>query len=90
MQAWQVPGVSERAATEYEKYTRSVQEAFASPEAQSSVGDAFHRFAEQLQKAWTEIDPAAMTPETMAAIAEGILWVTGVAGVVRRAAETEL
>ena len=70
-------------------FIRKVKEAFATADERSRVDNAFRQYIVALKKAWSSVDPEAMTPAEMAAIANGMMWVTGVVGVVHRAGESE-
>ena len=84
-QAWQTSEVSKYVSETYAEYIHKVKETIASDEEWARVNKAFRQYAEDLKKAWISVDPEAITLEEMAAIAVGMLWVTGVVGVVHRA-----
>ncbi len=87
LQALQASEISARASETYADYFQKIKETFASDEDWEHVDQAFRQYAENLKKAWISTDTETMSLEEMAAIGDGIVWVTGIIGVIRRARE---
>jgi hypothetical protein len=76
---WQSPELARRATLAYAECRRHVRNAFAGA-AGDQIQDAFRRYAADLKAAWMTVDPATLTPQELAVVAQAMVWVAGVAG----------
>ena len=67
------------AAAAYAECRRHVRVAFAGA-AGDQMQEAFRRYAADLKAAWMTCEPATLTPQELAVVAQAMVWVAGVAG----------
>jgi hypothetical protein len=75
---WASPELQRRAADAYAVYIGRMREAFASGRADQVIA-AYRRYVEHIKRLWADVDPDALTPADLGAIAQGMAWVAGIA-----------
>lgn len=63
----------QQASRAYAYYLQALQAALSSAPQRRQALDAFERYAHEVRDAWAGIDPAVLTPSTVAAIAQQLL-----------------
>lgn len=75
---WQSAELSTRLGEAHAEYRERVRQAFAEGGG-TRILDAYREYVRHLKNVWTALDPDAVAPEDLVAIAQGMTWVAGVA-----------
>jgi hypothetical protein len=75
---WQSADLNYRLAEAYALFQKRVHEVFAGDRADQVI-DAYRRYVRHLKSEWANLDPESLGPEDLAAFAQGMSWVAGVA-----------
>jgi hypothetical protein len=74
-QVWEAPDATRRVGEAYAEYMRHLQAAFADAAVRRRVRAAFDQYVGDLKRAWADLDPRAVTPQDLGAIAQSAAWV---------------